>query len=263
MTLHPKRRTFSETPNLGKLKEVDAAARAQKLQILGWALYAGVPIGGGLGFSLGHPFLGVLLGPLMVYAGVILVVRLVGKGAGTVYMPSGSSTPRKQEYSRAKALEIRGEYMEAVRAYEIAILDSPQAAEPYLRIARLFRDELKELDLAVHWFRRGQREAALSAGEAIRTHRELAEIFLHLRREPRRAAPELAKLAEGYPQTQDGKWAARELAGIKEEMAREREEGFPASDEGVEAMDGSSDGGFSHGRKATQGGGSPHGPPGY
>jgi tetratricopeptide (TPR) repeat protein len=231
MTLDPKKRTFSEKPDLGKVREVDAAARAQRLQILGWSLAAGIPIGGGLGFLVGHPILGVLLGPALVYAGVGFVVRMAGKGAGTVYMPSGSSTPRKMEYSRAKALEIRGQHMEAVKAYEVAILESPETAEPYLCIARLFRDNLKELDLAIHWFRRAQREATLSTGEAIRTHRELAEVFLHHRREPRRAAPELAKLAEGYPGTLDGEWAARELAAIKEDIAREREEDSSASGE--------------------------------
>ncbi len=73
------------------------------------------------------------------------------------------------------------------------------------------------------WFRRAQRDARPAAGEALRIHRELAEIFLYVLREPRRAAPDLARLAEGYSHTPDGQWAARELAELKAEMARERE----------------------------------------
>lgn len=224
MTLEPKRRSYTEEADRPKLRNVDAADRAQKMHAWGWSLYGGLSVGGLLGFVVGHPILGAILGPMVIYSVVSLVARMAGRGASAVYMPSGSSTPRKAEYSRAQALEIRGEYMKAVRAYEAAILEAPDVPEPYLRIARLFRDELRELDFAVHWFRRAQREASLSTGEAIRTHRELAEIFLHMRREPRRAAPELARLAETYPDTPDGKWAASELADVKEEMVRKARE---------------------------------------
>ncbi len=224
MTLQPIRRSYPEKPKGSRLRDVDSAGQARKLQALGWALYGGVPLGGALGFLSGHIFLGIILGPVLVYGFVMTVAHSAGKGASALYMPSGNSTPKKKEYSRAKALEIRGEYEEAIRAYELAILDAPDEGEPYLMIARLLRDEIKELDLAVHWFRRAQREAALSGGEAIRTHRELAEIFLHTRRDPRRAAPELARLAEAFPNTPDGQWAARELAEIKEEMAKELSE---------------------------------------
>jgi tetratricopeptide (TPR) repeat protein len=222
MALESRRRSFSEELKRSKLKDVDSADRVQKFRARVAAIFLGGGLGGLLGFLLGHPILGLLLGPVLVYSVVMGVANSAGKGAEVLYMPSGSSTPRKQEYSRAKSLEVRGEYVEAVRAYEVAILDAPKVGEPYLRIARLFRDELKELDLAVHWFRRAQREAGFSPGEAIRTHRELAEIFLHARREPRRAAPELARLAENFPDTPDGKWAAKELAEIKEELDQER-----------------------------------------
>ena len=221
MTLAPKRRSYSEGPHNSKLKDIDAVARTQKLHGLGWSLFGGLPLGAFVGILVGHPFLGAVIGPLLIYAFVLLVAHSAGKGAGVLYMPSGSTTPRKKEYSRAKALEIRGDYQAAIQAYEEAIAEDPEIGEPYLLIARIFRDELKDLDLAVHWFRRAQREAALSGGESIRTLRELAEIFLHTRKEPRRAAPELARLAEMYPNTPDGKWAAGELAEIKGAMVRE------------------------------------------
>jgi tetratricopeptide (TPR) repeat protein len=212
MTIPPPKRSFPEKEEYRGPKEVDAAGRAQKLQAFGWALYGGVPLGVAGGFLIGNVFLGLVLGP---------AITIGGKGAKVIYMPSGSSTPRKREYSRAKALEVREDYEGAIRAYEVAILDEPEVAQPYLEIARIFRDELRDHEGAVRWFHRAQREASLSSGEAIRTHRELAEIFLHTRREPRKAAPELARLAEGYPSTLDGEWAARELAQIKEEMEKE------------------------------------------
>ena len=221
MALKPQKRSYSVEPRKSKLKDIDSFNRAQKFRAMLWALLFGGGLGALLGFFLGHPFLGLLLGPVLVYSVVMGVANTAGKGAGVLYMPSGNSTPKGKGYSRAESLAVRGEYPDAIRAYEVAILDAPEVGEPYLRIARLFRDELKELDLGVHWFRRAQREAGLSPGEAIRTHRELAEIFLHVRREPRRAAPELARLAENFPDTPDGKWAAKELAEIKEAMGRE------------------------------------------
>jgi tetratricopeptide (TPR) repeat protein len=224
MALEPPRRVFPQQQRRKGLRDGDAAGRAQKLRAWGWSLYAGIPFGVGIGLLMGHLVLGVLLGPVVIYSVVVGITTIFGRGASVLYMPSGSTTPRRREYSRARALEVRGEYEEAIRAYEAEILEGPRAAEPFLRIARIFRDDLKDLDSAEHWFRRAQREGKLSSGEAIRVHRELAEIFLHLRKEPRRAAPELARLVEGYAHTPDGRWAARELAEIKEEMARELEE---------------------------------------
>lgn len=224
MALEPPRRVFSERAPKKGLKDVDAAARAQKLQAWTWSLYGGIPLGAGAGLLMGNLLLGILLGPFVIYGVVVGIAALSGRGASILYMPSGSTTPKRKEYSRARALEVLGEHEGAIRAYEAEILDAPGVAEPYLRIARLFRDERKDPDSAARWFRRAQREARLSSGEAIRTHRELAEIFLHVLKEPRKATPELARLAESYPHTQDGRWAAEELARIKGEMADEHED---------------------------------------
>ena len=223
MVLDPPRRTFSEPKGRKGLRDVDAGERAQRLRAWVWSVAAGLPLGGAVGLMLGNLLIGLLVGPLVIYGVVAAITAFAGRGASTLYMPSGSTTPRKKEYSRAQALEIRGDFSGAIRAYEAEILDDPDTAEPYLRIARLLRDELKDTEAAVGWFRRVQREARPRAGEALRAHRELAEIFLYALREPRRAAPELARLAETYPHTPDGEWAARELAEIKAEMVRERE----------------------------------------
>jgi tetratricopeptide (TPR) repeat protein len=173
---------------------------------------------------LGNILLGALLGPFVIFGIVVGITSLSGRGASVLYMPSGFTTPRRKEFSRAKALEVRGELHEAIREYQEAIRAAPEDAEPYLRIARLCRDDLRDPDAAVQWFRRAQREARLSEGQVIRVHRELAEIFLYSIGQSRKAAPELARLAEAYPSTADGRWAALELAHLKEEMARERVE---------------------------------------
>ena len=232
MALRPPERTYTEPEKRKGPRDVDAAARAQTVHALGWALYAGLPMGIALGgglvkllglggvVSVAVVLLGIVGGPLIIFGVALAVAGAAGKGAGTIYMPSGRGS-RKKEYSRAVALAARGEFQDAIISYEAEILDDPTEPEPYLRIARICRDNLKDHDEALAWFKRATREAELSGGQEIRSRREMAEIYLHHRREPRRAAPELARLAEAYPDTPDGQWAARELAAIKEEMAGE------------------------------------------
>jgi tetratricopeptide (TPR) repeat protein len=116
---------------------------------------------------------------------------------------------------------VRGEYEAAVRAYQTAILENPSDGEPYLRLARLYRDDLGDREEALRWFRRAIEEASLSRGRELLTRREMAELLMHRLGEPRRAAPELARLAEAFPDTPEGEWARKELARIKKEMARE------------------------------------------
>ncbi len=221
MVLEPSRRTFSEEVSGRKVKDVDAAARAQRLHAIGWSVYAGVPLGLVVGSLMGYPLAALLTGPLLVYLFAVLLAHSAGKASSVLNMPSGASTPRKKEYSRARALEIRGAFQEAIESYEVEILKDPAKGEPYLRIARIHRDGLRKPEEAVKWFRRAQREAELHPGERIRVHRETAELFLHHLKEPRRAAPELARLAESHPATSHGRWAAAELAEIKAEMAGE------------------------------------------
>ena len=83
---------------------MDARGRAQKLQILGWSLYGGLPLGLIVGSLLGQTILGGIVGPLLIYAAVYAFAKGVGRGAAFLHLPSGSSTPRRREYSRASAL---------------------------------------------------------------------------------------------------------------------------------------------------------------
>ena len=178
--------------------------------------------GGGMGLVggsvVGHPFLGILLGVILVYGVSMGMAHQAGRAASLFYGGSGSSAPPKTGYSYAEALVAKGAAREALTAYEVALVEDPSEPEPYLRIARLLRDELQDPEEAVRWFRRARAEATLSSGQDIRALREIAEVFLHHLPDPRRAAPELARLAEEYPETPDGQWATRELTDIKEEM---------------------------------------------
>jgi len=220
MTLDPSRRTFRGARPEVKVRDVDGAARARKFKALGFALYGGIPIGIAGGVAAGHPFLGLLLGPILIWTVTMAVAGMAGRVVAFFFIPSGSPTLRKTEHSKAEALAVRGEFEAAIVAYQEAILDAPRDGEPYLRIARIYRDEVKKPEEALSWFRRGLTEAELSKGQEILTQREMAELLIHHLQEPRRAAPDLARLADAYPDAAVGKWAREELARIKEERVK-------------------------------------------
>lgn len=102
---------------------------------------------------------------------------------------------------------------EAVTTYEVAVVEDPSEPEPYFRIARIFRDELKDPDAAARWFSRARTGTTLSSGQEMQVPRETAEDFPRRFRDRRWVAPEFARLADGLLGTPHGDWAARELKG--------------------------------------------------
>lgn len=222
----PPRRTFSEPAKRSGLKDVDASQRVLVVRAAVGGLYGGI-LGGLLGFFLvmkqGAPiwFLPVLMagGWLAVAGGVLATVHLAGRAASTLYAPSSGAPPRKKEYSQAESLVARGRYQEAVTAFELAVVDDPTDPTPYLRVARIMRDNLGAHEDAARWFRRALRESQAPPGVALLARRELVELYTHRMGAPERALPELARMAEELAGTPDGARAAAELASIKARMA--------------------------------------------
>lgn len=175
------------------------------------------------GLRFGHPVLGGLAGAAIVTGFVFMMVEGGGHVASRIYHPSGSSTPHKRDYSLAASLAIRGQYAEAAEAYEIAISEFPDDPEPYLRLARLLRDEMDRPEDAVIWFKRARADARISDGQRMLASRELVELYTVKLDQPAKAAPELARLAEKYAGRPEGEWAKNELADVKRRMAEDRE----------------------------------------
>lgn len=199
-------------------KNVDQVERVYMFRILTFAVPAGGFVGLLAGSRMGHPVLGLLVGAAL--AGLIpkLIVEAAGKMSGTLYHPSGSSTPHKREYSMAASLAIRGEFAKAAAAYELAISEYPEDPEPYLCLARLLRDELGRHEEAARWFKRARSDSKISDGQALLASRELIELYTVQLGEPAKAAPELARLAEKYAGTPEGDWARDALAEVKRGM---------------------------------------------
>jgi hypothetical protein len=152
------------------------------------------------------------------FFGPLALAATGGRAARQVYNPSGSSTPPKREYSHAESLAARGMYQEAIDAFEMAVLEDPSDPTPYLRIARINRDQTGGFQDAAKWFKRSLNDAELPSGLSYLIIREIVELYVTKLKDPNRAAPLLARVAEEQAGTREGEWAAEELARIKTDM---------------------------------------------
>lgn len=223
------RRSYSRARSRGGLRDVDAAARGRFLHALGWLSLAGLSMGsvvglrvfGGLRGAVG----GAVAGLLVVGAGgAALLVWATGRIGGlarVLYNPSGSSTPYRTDLSRARSLAMRGEYAQALEEYRRHMADDPRDPAAYLAAARLLGGRLGRHEEEARVLREARTRADLGPEQEILVARRLIETYRLKLNAPRRAAPELARLARNHPDTPEGRWAESELAELKESMIRE------------------------------------------
>jgi tetratricopeptide (TPR) repeat protein len=227
---HPPQRKFPEQPDEpGErgLKDTDSAERINKFRAGLYSIPGGVVLGMGLGWKLGPVagLIGLPLGWAIAYFITLGLMEGAARAAQTVYAPSGASTPTQREYSQAQALHAAGDYAEAVEAYEAFVTRFPAEPEPYLRIARILRDDLRAYADAARWLRRARLDARLTRGQDLLVAQELIELYRRKLDEPERAMPELARIADLMPGTPQAEAARRELAELRAGMWGERGDG--------------------------------------
>jgi hypothetical protein len=204
-------------------KDVDAGARADILRMLALSSLAGVvtvPVS--VRYQLGVlASLGLFVGAWGFSLVIVLMIR--GGASGLVMAsvaPSGRTTPYKHDYSQAKAYAVQGKFAEAAHVFAFEAAEHPEDPEPCIQLARIYRDELKELDKSVEWFRQ-----ALGLATDVKTQniliREIVEVFTNKMGESRRALPDLARFAARHEGTPTGNWARAEMAEIKKELSWE------------------------------------------
>lgn len=218
-------------PTSGR-RDVDQFEQVLKFRAFGWSL-----VGAFLGFLLGM-FLGVqgkagagvvllttFIGWATSYFGPLTILHFAAQAGSSLYNPSGKSTPHKREYSLAESHAVRGEFQEAVDAFTAAIAEDPTDPIPYLRVARIQRDQLKDNEAAARWFKSALDESQMHSGLRTLTRKELVELYEVRMSQPRRAAPLLARIAEERAGTPEGDAASKELTRIKAMLASERHDG--------------------------------------
>jgi len=223
--------TLLETLTLALLQ----AARTEELATgveLGWDLAIGAVLG-----RLVAPLLdtstvaavATFAGFYAVYQAVVerVVLGEMADGLAALLWPQSGIRP-PGEHSRAGALAARGEHELALAEYRAAVARQPRDARPYLAVARLLRDELRQPEEAAAWLRRALDEARPPPSVEVHVRRELAELLMRAGGLPR-AAPELARIAHRFGHTEAGAWARRELAAAKDELRQRLEQAEAAA----------------------------------
>jgi len=184
----------------------------------------GLIFGGLVAYRYGVPYpIGAVFGAVFV----ILTVRLVLRGAarmviGSIFGAGSTSTPRRREYSLAESFLIRGDLSGAITAFERHVTEDPADPEPYVRIARLYRDKLEQPGVAAQWLDRCRRESQIDPGLELIVTQELIELYLNKLHSPRKAIPELTLLTHKFPNTPNAAAAERELVELRAMLAAEQ-----------------------------------------
>jgi hypothetical protein len=181
----------------------------------GLGTFAGFVAASEMGWSvLVGSLCGCVLGFLGMYLGVSLIAQFAAGSLGSVVWPSGDTMPRQFEYSLGESLVARGRYEDARAEYLRNVEESPDDADLCSKVARLHRDQLKDYEESVAWFRRAITLASNEGTEYLAV-REVVELFEVKLEDPKRAFPDLARFAAKYHGTERGEWAARSLSEMK------------------------------------------------
>jgi tetratricopeptide (TPR) repeat protein len=195
-----------------------------------WSAAGGFFFGSLVGMAVG---IGFFIGGILGAAGTFLIASRFVKGAGRSIekLSSGESTPHTPDYSRPESLANRGQFEKAIEAYEEHIWASPEVPEPYVRIARIYRDKLDRADEAERWFRRARKEAHVPTGLDLLITQELIELYLHTLKAPRKAIPELAHICSAHRDTPAAEAAEQELTDLRAMLACEADGGGSVTDQ--------------------------------
>ena len=112
---------------------------------------------------------------------------------------------------------------EAIEVYEDAVTIYPADPEPYVCIARIYRDRLGGFEDAVSWFKRARAESNMESGREMLVTQEIIEIYRRRLDQPRRAIPELARLIDKFPNNPSRDAAQQELAALKAAVAQDHQ----------------------------------------
>ena len=200
------------------MKNLDAQDVALRLRVLPWAIVAGgLVIGPALmaGASLPRALLYALIAAVLAYLLPIFFLERAANAGAAVLGGSGASTPSLRQFSLADSLVARGQLNEAAEAYQMLAEDFPEDPEPRIRLARLQRDRMNELNEAADSFRKALACEGMQQANAIAITRELTELYIHKMKQPALALPYLARLADENPGHPVEAWARAEYADIK------------------------------------------------
>lgn len=205
------------------LRDFDSAHRAEEMVVAAWSL-VGLPIGGALAVLLfdSSYWVGILtVGPLVSLAIWTIARTLVsrsGVAAAQLFTPGGESTPFRGDLSQEETLAVRGRLADAIEALTARATDHPNDPRPRLRLAELYRDEIRDFEEAAAWYRRAAAVPGLAPDNARQVLRELLELCKDRLGRPEAALPALRMAADRHAGSRLGVWAGQEIRAIRAKM---------------------------------------------
>jgi len=163
------------------------------------------------------PLVAALAGWAFVAVYILLsgtMFHRAGRGIGAITVPSGDSTPSVNQHSSIQALVARGEYAKAAESYRAAIAADPADLAACEQLGRLAIGPLKDYDTALLAFREAERRCAeprRRVGFALL----VAGIYRDNLKDPGRAAVELGRILDRYPEAPNVDALRREREELK------------------------------------------------
>lgn len=217
-----------------KLRDIDAADRAVRLQAAAWSGAGGIMGGAAGGFAAfqsgaGGAVIvvatvgGAVAGTCAVYFGATRIAFAASNIVGNIYHPDGTSTPPVREYSRARALTKHGDYERAAAAWELNVAEYPDDTVPYMELGRLHRNQFNDYEQSVAWYRKAIVQSNISGGHLVLVTQEIVEIYRHKLNQPQKAIPYLADFVRKFPDDPHAEGAKKQLEELRAELLTDRE----------------------------------------
>ena len=194
-----------------------------------YAFLALTPVCIGLGFLLATEILHLdrwtvpfalvfgLAGGLVVMFGSMGVARRLGKGVGSMVMPSGSATPYQRGFSALEALAAQGHVGEALRGYEREVAASPQDVEALVKAADLYILHKTAPERAAELLRAVRRVPSVRPEKVLYASHRLVDLYLGPLNDRGKALVELRSIMDRFPGSQAAIFARDGLARLKRE----------------------------------------------
>jgi tetratricopeptide (TPR) repeat protein len=136
---------------------------------------------------------------LLLSSSLLLLIGSATSTAKGLYNPSGSATPHKKEYSFPESLAMRGLYDDAISAFELVIVEEKSTdPTPFLRIARIYRDDIQRYEDAARWFNRALRESDMHTALQSLVRKELVELYRVRLDMPQEGRPDVGAHRAGH-----------------------------------------------------------------
>ena len=145
----------------------------------------------------------------------LLLGKVSGNAASSLYTPSGDSTAYTPTFSHIDTLVIRGNLDGASDAWDVAMSEHPASPGVMVKAADFHLRERKDATRALALYLRARQ--LKSGGEDLRRYVQQKIVDLHLGplNDEGRALVELRRLVEAFPASREADGAREALAAIK------------------------------------------------